>query len=128
MIDSEIIDGELVGVIEPRSRAHQVLKVVTNQLLLKKLSAPQGTPLVLSSRDIRNSLHGSKLNVSDIELRTLSFYGLIRRGLYMEQWRLTEQGIEPEYDAYTITWALGETTTGILRRLEGGEEVFVSLV
>lgn len=133
MIDSEIINGQLTGVIEPNSRAHQVLRVVAGLLIMKKLTrSDHRLPLRVSDQELREQIRNSGLSVHANELRVLINYGLIIRDdrtwePYEETRIRMELGLEREYPVGTVLWSLGEYTTEVLNFLKDGDEAHVYL-
>jgi hypothetical protein len=130
MIDSEIIDGELTGVIEPDSRAHVVLKAATGMLMIKKLTAVRVGQLVVSDVEFRAYLRNSEVKANEAELQVLVNYGLLEKTFYYEKWeeRETRQKLgikEAEYSEYTRVWRLGEFTSEVLQMLKDGDEAHV---
>lgn len=130
MIDSEIINGELTGVIEPGSRAHVVLKAATSMLMLKKLTSVHQTDLIVSESEFRAFLRDNDQKVSAKELEVLKNYGLLEQTLYYEGYesrrRREEAGIEKApYDDYTLVWKLGEFTSEVLQMLKDGDDAYV---
>lgn len=132
MIDSEIINGELTGVIEPGSRAHVVLKAATSMLMMKKLTTPHKEDLIVSDAELRTFLRNNEHKVNAKELEVLQKYGLLECSFFVESFRKLEerlaQGItEPPYSQYTKVWRLGVFTTEVLAMLRDGDEAYVYL-
>ena len=129
MIDSEIIDGQLTGVIEPGSRAHQVLKAATNLLMIRKLTKAAGTPLVVGEREFKAFLRDSEIQVTRSELEILIRYEMLHYDWYQESWEERDarkkQGLEPEFSHGCIVWSLGKHTVEVLQMLRDGDEAYV---
>lgn len=133
MIDSEIIDGELMGVIEPKSRAHQVLLTVAGIIMMRKLTNKIQRRILISDQDFKRLLRDAQIKVSESELEILTRYGLICRDFYFEsiddiQFRITHDIDDPEFPNTTVVWSLGKYTSEVLNILKDGDDAFVYLV
>lgn len=128
MIDSDIIDGRLMGIIEPGSRAELVLKTTANIILLRKLSVQPGEPVGIPDSEFKSYLRDNEVRVTGGELEVLKRYYLLETKYYQENYNdymaRYYAGDKSRQRAYHI-WNLGEVALKTLQILKEGDEAYL---